>query len=84
MKRIVVHVGQLVLKGFEQGDHRRIAADLQGELGRLLANPAAARRLAALSHVPSIRVGRDNAAPGGKTERPGISAAMAIARGLSR
>jgi hypothetical protein len=84
MTRIVVHVGQLVLRGFEQGDRHRIAADLQGELGRLLADPEAARRLASLSHVPGIRVGRDNAAAGGKAERPGISAAMAVARGLSR
>ena len=84
MKRVVLHIDRLVLKGFGQDDHHRIAADLQEEFGRLLSDPATAEQLASLSHVPSIRVGTENL---GQVEKPvsgGISAAKAIARGLSR
>jgi hypothetical protein len=85
MKRVVVHVDRLVLKGFEQGDHHRIAADLQGELGRLLADPAAFERLVSRSHASSVEVGRANAAAlGGKPARSGTSVAKAIVRGLSK
>ncbi|MGH8630772.1 MAG: hypothetical protein ACREU7_08405 [Burkholderiales bacterium] len=84
MKRVIVHIDRLVLKGFGQEDHRRIAADLQGELGRLLANPVAVARLTSQSHVTNIRVGKAENARGGKPVGSGISAARAIARGLSR
>ena len=84
MKRVVLHIDRLVLKGFAQGDHGRIAADLQGELGRLLADPTTAGRLASLSHMSSIRSGEQSSAQAAKPERSGISAARAIARGLLR
>lgn len=84
MNRVVLHVDQLVLKGVEQADRHRVAFDLQGELSRLLADPSVFGQLASLSHLSSMRVGKEGPAPGGQPERPGISAARAIARGLSR
>lgn len=84
MKRIVVHIDKLVLKGFEPGEQQRISRDLQAELGRLLAAPAAYGQLASLGHIPRLRVGNDAAAHGEMPASTGISAARAIARGLSR
>ena len=84
MKRIVLHIDRLVLKGFGKDDPQRIAADLKMELVRLLTESAAAGRLASLTHGSSIRVGQEYVGRGGKPERSGISAARAIAGGLSR
>lgn len=84
MKRVVLHIDRLVLKGFEQGQRDRIAADLQSELGRLLTDPAIADHLAYQSHMSSIRVGKESVRQGGKLVSSGVSAAQAIARGLSR
>jgi hypothetical protein len=84
MRRVVLHIDRLVLKGFEPGDRDRIAADLQGELGRLLADPATAGRLATLGHMPTMRSGPQSSAEGAKPQRSGISAAGAITRGLLR
>ena len=77
----MLHIDRLMFKGFDREERHRIAADLQGELGRLLADPATAGRLACLSHVSSIQVGKEDAG-GGKPERSGISAARAIVGGL--
>jgi hypothetical protein len=86
MKRIVVHIDKLVLKGIEAGEQQRISLDLQAELGRLLAEPAAYGQLASLGHVPRLRIGGDRASAiqGEKPSSVGISAARAIAKGLSR
>jgi hypothetical protein len=84
MRRVVLHIDRLVLKGFEQDDRDRVTADLRGELGRLLADPATAGRLATLGHMSSIRSGPQSSAEGAKPQRSGTSAARAITRGLLR
>ena len=84
MRRVIVHIDRLVLDGFRHEDRQRIAEGLRGELGRLLANPAAAERLASVGHLSRIQVGKVNLAQGAQPQRAGASAARAIARGLSR
>ena len=84
MTRVIVHVERLVLKGFDQGHSERISADLQRELGRLLADPAASGRLASLPHTPGIRLGTQSATRGAKLESPGVATARAIAKGLAK
>lgn len=84
MKRIVLHVDRLVLNGFDGRDRQRIAAELQGELARLLAEPGAAQRLAALGAVERLRAGPAPAAHGAEPASAGVAAARAIAGGLSR
>lgn len=79
-----MHIDRLVLKGFDPGDQHRIAADLQSELGRSLANPAMHDRLVGLDQVQHIRVGTTTASRYGKTVSPGILAARAIMRGLKQ
>ncbi len=84
MRRIVVHVDRLVLKGFTAQDQRRFAENLEDELGRLLAKPVAVERLSFLRHALSIRVLKGDAPQGPMPASPGISAARAIAKGLCR
>jgi hypothetical protein len=81
MKRVVVHIDRLVLKGFREGDQHGIAAGLQDELGRLLSSPGAAEQLRHLGNVESIRAGKIQVSLGAKPEATGVSAARAIARG---
>jgi DNA polymerase III delta prime subunit len=47
MKRVVLHIDSLVLKGFRHEDRHGIAEGLQQELSRLFADPQAAQQLTA-------------------------------------
>jgi hypothetical protein len=81
MKRVIVRIDRLVLKGFGQADHDLIGADLQSELARLLADPEGVEQLASLGYVPSIRAEKGHV---DQPVRGGISAARAIARMRAR
>ena len=84
MKRVVVHIDRLVLKGFRNADFHAIGEAMRGELARLLADPAAGERLASLGHVSRIQAEKVNLTPDATPRRSGISAARAIAKGISR
>jgi len=84
MKRVIVHIDRLVLKGFDVEDQHRIAADLQAELGRTLAVPKMHEWLAGLRNVQHIQVGATNTDPSAKTASHGTSAARAIVRSLKQ
>lgn len=68
MKRVVVHIDRLVLKGFRQEDRQVVAEGLQQELARLFAEPGAATRLSGLGDIHRLRVNnlalRDGVQPG--------------------
>ena len=57
MKRVVVHIDRLVLKGFRHEDRHAIAAGLEQELGRVFADREALSRLSAMEDVPRLQVG---------------------------
>lgn len=84
MRRVIVHIDSLVLKGYRHEERYAIADGVRGELNRLLAHPTTVERLASLGDMPSIRVGKINLAQDAKPEHFGVSAASAIVRGLSR
>jgi hypothetical protein len=84
MKRIVVHIDRMVLAGFRNADAHAIGEGMQGELARLLADPATGQRLASLGHTSSLHAGKVRLAPDVKPQRLGIAAGRAIARGISR
>jgi hypothetical protein len=82
MKRLVIHVDRLILRGFNPGDGGAVAASLQRELRRGLLGPDAATHLASRENtarlvVPKMRVS-ERAQPRGI----GALAARGIARGL--
>jgi len=56
MKRVIVHIDRLVLRGLDGSDRDAIADGLRGELARQLVNEGALAELTARSHVPLIRV----------------------------
>ncbi len=54
MKRVVVHIDRLMLKGFRPEDRHAIASGLQEELGRVFGDRAA---------VPPLSTARDSSRP---------------------
>lgn len=84
VKRIIVHVGRLVLTGFEPGDRQAIATGLQSELTRLLGQPGAAERLGQLGNVERLRTSKIRVEPSARPNATGIGAARAITRGTLR
>jgi hypothetical protein len=78
MKRVIVHIDRLVLRGFDHEDRHAIAAGLQQELARLFAEPHAAQQLTARGDVSRMRVGSININPGSKPQGVGVDAARRI------
>lgn len=84
MKRVVVHIENLVLKGFRYEDRHRVAAALQVELTRVLAQPGAAERLTELGSARQLRLDNVNVGPNAIPQQIGSETARAIGRGLTK
>jgi hypothetical protein len=56
MKRVIVHIDRLVLKGFRPEDRHAIAEGLRVELGRRLGESAAIQNWAASGHRERVRM----------------------------
>jgi len=87
VRRVVMHIDRLVLRGVDARDGRAVAAGLREELSRMLADPGVAREWAAgrelpLMRLPGVRVddGVGVAWPG---ELGGV-VARSIGRAMSR
>lgn len=84
MKRVVVNIQSLVLKGFRFEDRHAVAQGLQEQLSRLLAEPGMAERLASLGHVARLPAGSVSVAPEVKAQLVGIVTANVIEKRLLR
>jgi len=84
MKRVVVHIESLVLKGFRQEDRHAVAEGLQTELARLFAEPSTASRLANMGDVSRLTIGNIHVTQGTAPEGVGRQAARGITRGITR
>jgi hypothetical protein len=82
MKRVVVHIDSLALKGFRYEDRYTIAAALQDELTRVLAAPEATQQVASLGSVPRLRLSSVNLAADTKPHQVGTATGRAVAKGL--
>lgn len=80
MKRVVIHIDRLVLNGFRFEDRHAIAAGLQQELSRLLADPQAVQGLTGLGDISRLRVGHLPIAQGSKPQRVGAQVAQGIGK----
>ncbi|MGK2915379.1 MAG: hypothetical protein ACSLE5_13200 [Porticoccaceae bacterium] len=80
MKRVVIHIDSLVLKGFRHEDRHAIAEGLQQELSRLLANPRAVESLTGLGDQLRLKVSGVHIARGTKPQRVGAQVAQGIGR----
>ena len=84
MKRVVIHIDRLVLNGFRFDDRHAIAAGLQRELSRLLADPQAAQGLAGLGDISRLRVAHLPIALDSKPQRVGVQVAQAIGKEIRK
>ena len=84
MKRVVVHIDRLVLKGFRHEDRHAIAAGLEQELGRVFADREAVTHLGAIGDVSRLQVGGVSVEYGSKPQRVGESVARGIGKELQK
>ena len=84
MKRVVVHIDSLVLKGFRHEDRYAIALGLQQELSRVLADPQAAQGLTALGDRSRLQVGGLHIDHGAKPQGVGEKVARGIGMEMKR
>ena len=84
MKRVVVHIDRLVLKGFRHEDRHAIAAGLEQELWRVFADRDAVSRLRATGDVPQLQVGGVQIEHASKPQRVGETVARGIGTELTR
>jgi hypothetical protein len=84
MKRVVVHIDRLVLKGFRGADAQAIGEGLRSELARALAEPSGAGSLESMGDISRVNAGRVGVGHDAAPRQFGVSAGRAIARGLSR
>lgn len=83
MKRVIVHIDSLVLKGFRPEDRHAVAEGLRRELGRLLATPEAAGLLAQRDDAGRLNLGAVRLAHATQPARVGEGAAQGIVRGIT-
>lgn len=84
MKRVIVHIDRVVLKGFHAEERQQIAEGLQTELGRLLKAPGVAEQLVSLRNQPRVLTGSIGLPQEGKPTQFGGSVASEIVRSFSR
>ena len=84
MKRVVVHIDRLVLKGFRHEDRHAIAWGLQDELGRVFGDRETVSHLSAMEGVPQLRVGGVQIEHGSKPQRVGENVARGIGKEITK
>ena len=82
MKRVVLHIDSLILKGFWHEDRHGIAEGLQHELSRLFADPQTAQQLTANGDISRLRVDSIQIAHNEKPQRVGSQVARGIGKGM--
>ena len=84
MKRVVVHIERLVLKGFRPEDRHAIAAGLQQELGRVFAERDAVSLLGVMRNVPRLLVAGVPIEVGSTPQRVGENVAQGIGKEIRK
>jgi hypothetical protein len=82
MRRIVLRVHKLALKGFARAEGDALVAALRTQLARDLAMPAAARALAQSGDRARLDLKSVRVAPGANTAQVGQAVARRIAKGI--
>ena len=84
MKRVVVHIDRLVLKGFRPEDRHAVATGLQQELGRVFADREVVSLLTAARGVPRLQVGGVPIGHGSRPQRVGESVAQGVGKEIKK
>jgi hypothetical protein len=82
MKRVVLHIDSLILKGFRHEDRYGIVEGLQQELSRLFVDPQVAQQLTANGDVSRLRLGSISIDQNSKPQRVGSQVAQSIGKGM--
>ena len=82
MRRVIVNIDSLVLKGVRYEDRHTIAAAVEEELTRTLTAPGAMRNLVSLGSVPNLKLGNVNIGAEAKPQQIGAETGRAIGKGL--
>lgn len=84
MRRVVVTIDRLMLKGFRYEDRYAIAQGLQEQLTGMLSEPGMAQRFSETGDVPRLRVGPIDSTADSKPRQIGKATANGIVKGLGR
>lgn len=84
MKRVVLNIERLVLRGFGGDDREAIAEGLRQELSRLLADPRAVGKLTSGGDVARLRLGPVSVEQGAGSQQVGAGVAQRIVQGMVR
>ena len=84
MKRVIVHIDRLVLKGFRHEDRHAIAAGLEQELGRVFADREAISLLKVRGDVSRLQVGGVPVEQGWTPRRVGECVAQGIGKEIKK
>ena len=82
MKRVVVHIDRLVMKGFRHEDQHAIAAGVRQELERVFADREAVSHLRGMRDVSGVQVRGVHIEHGSKPQRVGEHVARGIGKEL--
>jgi hypothetical protein len=82
MRRVIVNIDSLILKGFRHEDRFAVAAALKDELTKVLAAPESAQRVASLGSVPKLKLGSVNIGANAKPQQIGAATGRAVGQGL--
>jgi len=82
MRRVVVNIESLVLKGFRYEDRFVIAAAVQDELSRVLSTLESVHQIAALGSIPRMRIAAVTVNANAKPQQVGAATGRAVGKGL--
>lgn len=84
MRRVIVTIDRLTLKGVRYEDRHAVAQGLQEQLAALFAEPGMAERLVSLGDVPRLRAGPVSVPAEASARQTGTDVANGIGKGLMR
>jgi hypothetical protein len=84
MKRIVLHIDSLALKGFRAADRQAVAHGIREQLARSLAEPGALDRLSRHRSIAALPALNTRTAAGAKPQSVGAAVGAAIGGAVKR
>lgn len=82
MRRVIVTIDRIVLRGIRYEDRHAVSAALQDELARALAAPYAAQQLRESRSMPRLVIGNVNFGANAKPNQVGAETGRAVGQGL--
>lgn len=81
MRRVIVKIDRLALKGFRYEDRHAIAQGLQEQLALLFADPSMAQRLGSMGSISRLRVGPVAIPAEATPQQVGVAGGMGLGKG---